>query len=202
MRNKSTVTGNSWKIILSWKNMNPVGPDANDPTMSTLIHRERINFKNHFCFLMAKNNDKITCWNTLMEKAELKLLMFLIQKTFMAINSIFKIQEWLLPSQVSQAHVTSVLCKLTFSQESWCRATSNRWDFVWEIKYWGLRMLNRIIFLTLIFFYTKNLGDLPLLYSCNFWCEFIELVGFFGCYCLTPVTLFMIIRSIMTKVKK
>ena len=63
-------------------------------------------------------------------------------------------------------------------------------------------MLNRIIFLTLIFFYTKNLGDLPLLYSCNFWCEFIELVGFFGCYCLTPVTLFMIIRSIMTKVKK
>ena len=41
--------------------MNPVGPDANDPTMSTLIHRERINFKNDFFFLMAKNNDKITC---------------------------------------------------------------------------------------------------------------------------------------------
>ena len=24
---------------------------------------------------------------------------------------------------------------------------------------------------------------------CVFWCEFIDLVGFFGCYCLTPVTL-------------
>ena len=32
------------------------------------------------------------------------------------------------------------------------------------------------------------------MYSCVFWCEFIDLVGFFGCYCLTPVTLF-IIRS-------
>ena len=27
------------------------------------------------------------------------------------------------------------------------------------------------------------------MYSCVFWCEFIYLVGFFGCYCLTPVTL-------------
>ena len=41
--------------------------------------------------------------------------------------------------QVSQGHVTSVLCKLTFSQESRCGVTSNRWDFVWETKYWGLR---------------------------------------------------------------
>ena len=49
-------------------------------------------------------------------------------------------------SQASQAHGTSVLCKLTFSQESRCRVTSNRWDFVWEIKYWGLRTLNIIIF--------------------------------------------------------
>ena len=32
------------------------------------------------------------------------------------------------------------------------------------------------------------------MYSCVFWCEFIDLVGFFGCYCLTTVTLF-IIRS-------
>ena len=47
--------------------------------------------------------------------------------------------------QASQAQVTSVLCKLTFSQESRCRVTSNRWDFVWEIKYWGLRTLNIII---------------------------------------------------------
>ena len=49
-------------------------------------------------------------------------------------------------SQASQAHGTSVLCKLTFSQESQCRVTSNRWDFVWEIKYWGLRTLNFIIY--------------------------------------------------------
>ena len=32
------------------------------------------------------------------------------------------------------------------------------------------------------------------MYSCVFWCEFIDLVGFLGCYCLNPVTLF-IIRS-------
>ena len=30
------------------------------------------------------------------------------------------------------------------------------------------------------------------MYSCVFWCEFIDLVGFFGCYCLNPVTLFII----------
>ena len=27
------------------------------------------------------------------------------------------------------------------------------------------------------------------MYSCVFWCELIDLVGFFGCYCVTPVTL-------------
>ena len=32
------------------------------------------------------------------------------------------------------------------------------------------------------------------MYSCVFWCEFIDLVGFLGCYCLNPVT-FFIIRS-------
>ena len=32
------------------------------------------------------------------------------------------------------------------------------------------------------------------MYSCVFWCEFIDLVAFFGSCCLTPVTLF-IIRS-------
>ena len=39
-----------------------------------------------------------------------------------------------------------------------------------------------------------NKGDLPLMYSCVFWCEFIDLLVFFGCYCLTPAPLF-IIRS-------
>ena len=37
-----------------------------------------------------------------------------------------------------------------------------------------------------------NEGDLPLMFSCVFWCEFIGLVEFFGCYCVTPVTLFTI----------
>ena len=32
------------------------------------------------------------------------------------------------------------------------------------------------------------------MYCCVFWCELIKLVEVFGCYCLTPVTLF-IIRS-------
>ena len=30
------------------------------------------------------------------------------------------------------------------------------------------------------------------MYSCVFWCKFIDQIGFFGCYCLTPVTLFTI----------
>ena len=30
------------------------------------------------------------------------------------------------------------------------------------------------------------------MYRCVFWCELTHLVGFFGCYCLTPVTLFII----------
>ena len=34
--------------------------------------------------------------------------------------------KWLVDPQASQAHVTSVLCKLTLSQESRCRVTSNR----------------------------------------------------------------------------
>ena len=79
-------------------------------------------------------------------------------------------------SRASQPHGTSVLCKLTFSQESRCRVTSNRWDFVLEIKYWGLRTLNIIIFT--YFFYKINKGDLSLMYSCTFWCEFIDLVSF------------------------
>ena len=40
-----------------------------------------------------------------------------------------------------------------------------------------------------LFFYKINKGDLRLMYSCLFWCKFIDLVGFFGYYCLTPLTL-------------
>ena len=70
-------------------------------------------------------------------------------------------------SQAFQAHVTSVLCKFTFSQESRCRVTSNRWDFVWEMN---------ILFL--LFFCKINKGDFPLMYSCDFFGEVIDLDWF------------------------
>ena len=53
-------------------------------------------------------------------------------------------------------------------------------------------MLNIIIFY--LFFYKIYKGDLPLIYSCIFCCEFIDLVRFFRCYFVTLVTPF-IIRS-------
>ena len=37
------------------------------------------------------------------------------------------------------------------------------------------------------------------MYSCVFWCKFIDLVGFFGCYCLNPVTLFIIRKKSSTE---
>ena len=43
----------------------------------------------------------------------------------------------------------------------------------------GLPTLNIIVF---TFFYSINKGDLPLMYSCVFWCEFIDLVVFFSYY--------------------
>ena len=52
----------------------------------------------------------------------------------------------------------------------------HRWSDVWEMKYWGLRRLNIIIFY--LFFYKINKGDLPLMYSFAFWPEFIDLVVF------------------------
>ena len=62
--------------------------------------------------------------------------------------------------------------------------TSNRWDFVWEIKYWGLRTLNIII---LTYFSIKWIKETYL------WCGpvFVGVnstiySGFFSCYCLNP----------------
>ena len=43
-----------------------------------------------------------------------------------------------------------------------------------------------------LFFYKINKGHLLLMYSCVFRFEISDLVVFFGCYCLTPVTLFII----------
>ena len=57
-----------------------------------------------------------------------------------------------------------------------------------------VRSANAIYHYSYLFFYKMNKGDLPLMYSCVFWCEFIDLLAFFGCYCLTPAPLF-IIRS-------
>ena len=54
---------------------------------------------------------------------------------------------------------------LTFLQEIRCRVLSDRWDFVWEIKYWGLRRPNIIVF---TFCYKINKGDLTLMSSCVF----------------------------------
>ena len=34
------------------------------------------------------------------------------------------------------------------------------------------------------------------MYSCVFWYEFTDLVAFFGCYCLTPVNLFSIMKKL------
>ena len=54
---------------------------------------------------------------------------------------------------------------LTFFQESRCRVLSDRWDFVWEIKYWGLRRPNISVF---TFCYKINKGDLTLMSFCVF----------------------------------
>ena len=52
-----------------------------------------------------------------------------------------------------------------------------------------LRSANAKYHYSYLFFYKINKGDLRLMYSCVFWCKFIDLVGFFGYYCLTPLTL-------------
>ena len=91
-------------------------------------------------------------------------------------TSNFVWKECLVFPQASQGHVTSVDCKCTLSQESRCRITGDRWDVVWEIKHWGLQTFNIIILY--LFFYKINKGDLPLMYSCVLWEEFIDLVVF------------------------
>ena len=39
-----------------------------------------------------------------------------------------------------------------------------------------------------LFFFTINKGDLPLMYSCAFWCEFIDLVVFFLAVIVWPLS--------------
>ena len=70
---------------------------------------------------------------------------------------------------------------LPLTRASRCRLTSDRWDVVWEIKYWGLRTINIIIFylLTLLLLINKpNKEYSSLLYFFVFRNEFIDLVLF------------------------
>ena len=98
-------------------------------------------------------------------------------------------------AQVSQPHVTNVLCQLTFSQESRCRVTSNRWNFAWEIKYWGLRTLN-IIILTYFLWNKWRRLTFDVFLSFLAWIHRFSR-GFFYCYSLTPVTLFIILHKLV-----
>ena len=75
----------------------------------------------------------------------LKLTSIILKLTMKSDTEVVRAAFLNMIAQASQAHVTSMLCKFTISQESGCCITSNRWDFVWEIKYWGLQMLNIII---------------------------------------------------------
>lgn len=65
--------------------------------------------------------------------------------------------------QASQAHVTSVLCKLTLSQESQCHVTSNSWDFCIRNKI--LRSVNAKYRNFYSFFYKINKGNSTV--ACN-----------------------------------
>ena len=56
-----------------------------------------------------------------------------------------------------------------------------------------LRSANAKYYYSYLFFYKINKDDLPLMYSCVFGVNFIDLVGFFSFYCLTPATLFIIL---------
>ena len=65
-----------------------------------------------------------------------------------------------------------------------------------------LRSANTKYHYSYLFFYKIYKGDLPLMYSCVFWWGFINLVRLFGCYCLTPVTLFIIENEESYRVKQ
>ena len=82
----------------------------------------------------------------------------------------------LVGTQASQAHVGSVLHKLAFSQESQCPRCKQPLRLCMRNKI--LRSANAKYHYSYLFFYKINKGDLPLMYSCVFWCEFIDLVGF------------------------
>ena len=56
-----------------------------------------------------------------------------------------------------------------------------------------MRTLNIIIFY--LFVYKMNQGELPLMYSCDFWCEFIDLVVLFAVMVFPRVTPFKFYRG-------
>ena len=90
----------------------------------------------------------------------------------------------LLYAQVSKAHVTNVVYKFTFSQESLCRVTGNRWDWM---RNKILRSANAKYHYCYLFFYKiKKKETYLLMYSCVFLIWIHRFSRIFNCYCLTP----------------
>ena len=73
--------------------------------------------------------------------------------------------------QVSQAHVTSMLCK-------WEGVSRYKQPLRLCMRKKILRSANGIYYHSYLFFYKINKRDLPWMYSCVFWCEFVNLVVF------------------------
>ena len=72
---------------------------------------------------------------------------FLVKMSFicMRMKNNFHIKGWHLPSFWNRGPGELGNGLFTFAQESQCHVTSDRWDFIWEIEYWGLRTPNFII---------------------------------------------------------
>ena len=79
-------------------------------------------------------------------------------------------------------HRFNKLKLLGWTRSSRYRVTSDRWEFVWEMKYWGLRTINIVIL---------NKEGLSLLHFCVFRGEFLNSVTFW-LYCVTRVAPFVL----------
>lgn len=79
-------------------------------------------------------------------------------------------------------HRLNKLKLLGWTRSSRYRVTSDRWEFVWEMKYWGLRTINIVIL---------NKEGLSLLHFCVFRGEFLNSVTFW-LYCVTRVAPFVL----------
>ena len=82
-------------------------------------------------FLKNQFHDLFECWSVIAFCAKSEVI-FLYETVYLQ-TLLFAVL------QAFQAQVTSVECKFTFSQDSRCGVTGNRWDVVGEIKYWCLK---------------------------------------------------------------